>query len=109
MARIKVATPVYKHPAESKRLFFDFARLLGDGATLSSDPAVTATPSGHVTETAALATSSVSISGTRVNFTCAGGTAGEEYCVDGQVTDSDGQIHVIEGTLRVRQSCTPAI
>lgn len=91
-----------KDPAEAIYYGLDFARLLGDGETLSSATASIRVTSGTDAGAASMLSGSPIISGTIVKQLIINGVAGCTYRVGVLVVTSAGQTFVEAASLRVR-------
>jgi len=89
------ADQLVKQPTETRAYAIDFVNLLASGDSLASvTSGPTSTPTG-------LTFGSTAISGTQVQFTIAGGTAGTSYRVEVIVTTANGEIIEGDGDLIV--------
>jgi len=89
-------TALRKHPDESVAFYADFVNLLTGEAALTGTPTLT--------EDAGITVASPTISGTRVVFQASGGTAQTDYTVEVKCADDDGNTHVIEVPIEVRDN-----
>lgn len=97
-----MATVVRKQPAEKLLVSIDFTDKLDDtDITIASIDTLTATAVGLVEGSSAVVLSAQEIVGQTVAVMIDGGTSGEEYAVRCIITDSIGQEHEGDGTVRV--------
>ena len=93
-----------KYPGEVLPIELDFTDLLPAGETLTGAPTVTATALGRITGAAALTVASVALNATNTGVTCriSGGTAKEDYRIEGLCNDTAGNKHGVQGVMQVR-------
>lgn len=97
-------TVVFKQPAEKLVYAFLFGdKIDDDTVTISTISTLTGTAVGLVEGSAALTLTGQAIVGQTVQVFIAGGTSGEDYALLCRITDSDGQIHEGDATLRVAE------
>lgn len=86
---------LFKQSYEERIFQFDFAGMMGTGATLASYVSV-------VSDNVALTISSIGVSGTICQAMFIGGVSGTTYKITAKVIDSDGQKLEMDGLLRVQ-------
>lgn len=95
-------TVVFKQSGERLIYAFEFADKIGDtGVTISTIDTLTATKLGLVDGSAAVTISGQAIVGQAVQAFIESGTSGEAYLLRCRITDSEGQLHEGDATLRV--------
>ncbi len=68
-----------KRAHDERRFTLDVSGKLLEGDEIDGDPTVTTSAEGRITGAAALTISDINADGTRIAFTCSGGSAGEVY------------------------------